>query len=163
VAAVLVPGALRRRRLLLLLLAAPVVGLAALFLVDLVLGGDAHLSRSVFEAGGSDELADVFERRLRLSAASFGRATGQNLFWFSVAALIAAAIFHRRILGWFEGAPLARAGYAGALAAILLGVVANDSGATFLIIGTIGLLGCLAFAWAQTPENLRKSTDSAPN
>ena len=149
VAALAVPGALRGRRLVAIVLAAPVAGLALLVLADLVLGGDAHLSRSVFEAGGADELANVFERRLRLSASSFNRATGQLLFWFAIVVVLTAIVLRRRILAWLQPAPLARAGFAGAVAATLLGIVANDSGALFLIIGSIVLLACLAFAYAQ--------------
>lgn len=150
VAALAVPGAVGDRRRVALLVAAPVIGVAALFAIDLVLGGDAHLSRSVLDAGGAGELGDVAERRLRLSASSFGRAAGQPLFWFSLAAITVGIVNRRRVLSWLGHAPLARAGFAGAAAAVLLGVVANDSGATFLIIGTIGLIGCLAFAWSRT-------------
>ena len=53
-----------------LVIAAPVVALIALVAIDLVLGGDAHLSRSVLAAGGLDELGNVFERRIRLGRAS---------------------------------------------------------------------------------------------
>ena len=149
VAAVVIPGALRGGRLLLALLAAPVIGLAALASIDLVLGGDAHLSRSVFEAGGADQLGDVFERRLRLSAASFNRSTAQPLFWFALLVVALVLIFRNRVLSWLAPVPLAGAGFAGATAAMLLGIVANDSGALFLIIGTIAMLACLAFAYAQ--------------
>jgi hypothetical protein len=149
VAALAVPGALRRRGLVALIVAAPIAGLALLASFDLVLGGDAHLSRSVFEAGGADELANVFERRLRLSASSFNRATGQPLFWFAVAVVITAIVFRSRILAWLRPEPLVRAGFAGAAAATALGIVANDSGALFLIIGAIALLACVAFAYGQ--------------
>ncbi|MGZ5314715.1 MAG: hypothetical protein ACXWFE_02520 [Solirubrobacterales bacterium] len=149
IAALAVPGALARRRLVLLVVGAPVAGLALLALLDLVLGGDAHHSRSVLEAGGRDELADVFERRLRLSASSFGRATGQPLFWFVLGAIAVIAWQRRRVLSWLAPEPLARAGFAGAAGAIVLGTVANDSGAGFLIIGTIAMLGCLAFAFGR--------------
>ena len=36
-------------------------------------GGDAHLSRSVLDAGGLDQLGEVLERRVRPSASSFSR------------------------------------------------------------------------------------------
>jgi hypothetical protein len=152
VAALAVPGvagAVRKRRLMALLVAAPVIGLALLFAIDLILGGDAHLSRSVLDAGGASELADVAERRLRLSASSFGRGVRTVLFWSCVAALVVVVVRRRLILGWLAQAPLARAGFAGAGAAVALGIVANDSAATFLTIGTIAMLGCLAFAWSQ--------------
>src|SRR5207237_8054228 len=58
------------RRRLWLLIAAPIVALAALAASDLLLGGNAHLSRSVLHAGGFAQLAHVAERRLRLSAAN---------------------------------------------------------------------------------------------
>ena len=46
---------------------------ALLALVDLVSGANAHLTRSVLDAGGLDDLADVAQRRLQLSAHSFAR------------------------------------------------------------------------------------------
>jgi hypothetical protein len=63
----------RRRRALLLALAVPVAAVALLALVDLLSGADAHLTRSVLDAGGLDELAEVAQRRLQLSAHSFAR------------------------------------------------------------------------------------------
>lgn len=160
VAALAVPGVARgNRRVAAIVIAAPFIGLAVLFLVDLVLGGDAHLSRSVLDAGSGGELGDVVERRLRLSASSFGRAVKQPLFWFSVLAIAAAVAARGPILVRLGRAPLARAGFAGAAAAVLLGVIANDSGATFLTIGSIGLLGCLAFAWNQAENPQFRVTD----
>jgi hypothetical protein len=153
VAALAVPGmaaVVRERRWVLLLLAAPFLGLAALLAIDLVFGGDAHLSRSVLDAGGAGELADVVERRLRLAARSFNAGVKTTLFWFCVAAVIVAVVNRRRILGWLSQYPYARAGYAGAAAATALGVLANDSSATFFTVGTIALLACLAYAWSQT-------------
>jgi hypothetical protein len=74
------------------------------------------------------------------------------LFWFCVVVVVVAVLNRKRILAWLESVPLARAGYAGAAAACVLGVVANDSAATFFTIGTLGLLSCLAFAWSQREE-----------
>jgi hypothetical protein len=156
VAALALPGVaagLRGRKLLVAaLVAAPLIGLAALLAIDLALGGDAHLSRSVLDAGGAGELADVAERRLRLGASSFGRAVGTLLFWFCVLVVVVAVLNRHRILAWLAAAPLARAGFAGAAASCVLGVVANDSAATFFTIGTLGLLACTAFAWSQRQE-----------
>jgi hypothetical protein len=154
IAALAVPGALARRRLVLLVIGAPVAGVILLALLDLLLGGDAHLTRSVLEAGGRDELADVLERRLRLSASSFGRATGQTIFWVVMAAIAVVIWQRRRVLSWLSPEPLVRAGFAGGAGSILLGTVANDSGAAFLIIGTIALLGCLAVAYGVHARRL---------
>ena len=42
--------------------------------IDLVSGANAHLTRSVLDAGGLDDLAEVAQRRLQLSAHSFAPA-----------------------------------------------------------------------------------------
>ena len=73
VAALVAAGNIAWRTRIAILLVAPVAGLAALALLDLVTGGDAHFSRSVLEAGGLDEIADIAERRVRLSYRSLGR------------------------------------------------------------------------------------------
>ena len=51
----------------------PFAALALLALVDLLSGANAHLTRSVLDAGGLGDLGDVAERRLQLSAHSFAR------------------------------------------------------------------------------------------
>ena len=73
VAALVAAGDIAWRTRIAILLVAPVAGLAALALLDLATGGDAHFSRSVLEAGGLDEIADIAERRVRLSYRSLGR------------------------------------------------------------------------------------------
>ena len=159
VAALMVPGAIQalgRWWVLALVVAAPVLGLAVLFAIDLALGGDAHLSRSVIDAGGAGELADVVERRLRLAASSFSRGVKTTLFWFCVVAVIVAVVNRKRIVAWLAAVPLARAGFAGAAAACALGVVANDSAATFFTVGTLGLIACAAFAWSQRDKGDHK-------
>jgi hypothetical protein len=136
------------RRSLLLLVGAPLAALAALAVLDLLLGGDAHLSRSVLDAGGLHDLGDVAERRLRLSAHSFSQKAGSVLFWLTVA-VIAAAIWRRRqILAWLDTAAL-RAGFLGACLAVLVATLANDSGALLLEVGTLYLVLMGGFAWAQ--------------
>ena len=65
--------AARRRRTALLVIAAPLAVLALIALADLVSGANAHLTRSVLDAGGLGDLADVAQRRLQLSAHSFTR------------------------------------------------------------------------------------------
>jgi len=147
VAAAVLAG--RRRHLALLLLAVPLVALGLLALADLVLGGDAHLTRSVLDAGGLSDLADVAERRLRLSARSFARPV-VYLFLPLLAALAVLAIARRdHVAAWVDGTPAVRAGLLGALAAVLAGTLANDSGALLLEIGAAYLLVFAGFAWAE--------------
>jgi hypothetical protein len=140
-------------RTVLLVLALPLAAVALLAAVDLVFGGDAHLTRSVLDVGGLDSVADVAERRLRLSARSFGRAA-TTPFLPLVILVLGLAIYKReRILGWFAATPALRAGFLGAAAATLVGTLANDSGALLLEIGTAYLLLLAGYAWAQKAAN----------
>ena len=150
VAAAVISG---RRSLAWLALAAPLLALALLALIDLVSGGDAHLTRSVLDAGGLSDLADVAERRLRLSAISFGRAAGSPVFWAVLAAIALAVLQRRRIRAWFAGNRTMRAAFAGAAAATVVGTLANDSGALLLEVGTAYLLAFGGYVWAEKAES----------
>ena len=141
--------AARRRRTVLLAIAAPLAVLALLALVDLVSGANAHLTRSVLDAGGLGDIADVAQRRLQLSARSFTRPI--VLFFLPVvAALVALAVVRRdRLQAWVAGRPALRAGLIGAATATAVGTLANDSGALLLEIGAAYLLVFVGFAWAE--------------
>ena len=149
VAAALITG---RRSAALLVVAAPLGALAVLALIDLASGGDAHLTRSVLDAGGFGDLADVAERRLRLSARSFGRAI-TSPFLPLVLAVLTVAVWRRdRILAWIGTQPAFRAGFLGAAAATVIGTLANDSGALLLEVGTAYLLVFTGYAWAEARD-----------
>ena len=146
-AAVAAAVALGTRRGLLLVVLVPIACLVALMAADLIFGGGAHLTRSVLDAGGLGEAGDVFERRIRLAASSFTR--GSNLPFLALA-LVAIAIgvrYRHRIRSWF-GERAALAGFAGALAAAVVGTVSNDSGATLLILGATFAWAAAGFAWS---------------
>ncbi len=142
-----------RRALALLALAAPLLALALLALIDLLSGGDAHLTRSVLDAGGFHDLANVAERRLRLSAISFGRAASSPVLPAVVIAIAVVVLGRRRIRPWFDGLPAVLAGFAGAAAATVVGTFANDSGALLLEVGTAYLLVFGGFVWAERAES----------
>jgi hypothetical protein len=142
--------AARSRRGVLLVIAAPFAVLALLALIDLVSGANAHLTRSVLDAGGLGDLADVAQRRLQLSAHSFSRPV-LLVFLPVVAILVALAIWQReRLREWLRLWPALRAGLIGAVAATIVGTLANDSGALLLEIGTAYLLVFAGFAWAES-------------
>jgi hypothetical protein len=143
------------RRAILILAAVP-AALAAIALLDLLLGGDAHLSRSVLEAGGLDEVGQVAERRLRLCADSFSRYSTSPVLWVTVALIAWAVVRRRTVLSWFDGAPAARAGFLGAAAATLIGTLANDSGAMLLMIGTAVTSLAAGYAWATQIRQSRE-------
>jgi hypothetical protein len=136
------------RRWLALLLAAPVAAVAALVAVDLLSGGDAHLTRTVLRAGGFDQLAENVQRRLELSVHSFGRYAGTVMFWLVVGALVAGVLGRHRIEVWFGGRRWAWAGLVGAVGATLAGTLANDSGALLLILGSTVAGATVGLAWA---------------
>jgi len=159
VAAVAIAGR-GRRPLLLAVVAAPAAVLALMALVDLVSGANAHLTRSVLDAGGLGDLADVAQRRLQLSVRSFGRPV--LLAFLPVVAAAAALGYLRRdrLRAWLAGVPAMRAGLLGALAATVVGTLANDSGALLLEIGTAYLLVFTGFVWAGSPANSAESSAS---
>jgi hypothetical protein len=146
VAAALVLG--RSRRTALIVVATPIVGLLGLALVDLVAGGGAHLTRSVLEAGGLDEAGQVLERRIRLAAQSFDRPSNIPYIVVTVAVLALAIWRRHTIRSWFDSRT-AFAGFAGALAATVVGTVSNDSGAVLLILGTGYLAAAAGYSWAR--------------
>jgi hypothetical protein len=144
-AAVLALG-VDRRRAILLVVGAGVGALAALFLVDAVLGG-AHLSRTVLGAGEAGDLADVLERRVSLMVSTFTDPIYPELLVAAVLLIVAGFVRREAVLAWFGAAWPARCGFLGALAGILLGTVANDSGSVLLVLGTIYLGAGAACAW----------------
>jgi hypothetical protein len=141
--------AARRGRPALLVLAVPVLALALLAFLDLVSGANAHLTRSVLDAGGLDQVADVAQRRLELSARSFTRPVVYLFMPLVLVAGVLAVIGRDRIAAWLRGVPSMRAGMIGALAAVGIGALANDSGALVIEIGAAYLVSFLSFAWAE--------------
>jgi hypothetical protein len=149
-----------RRPLALALVSAPLAVLALLALVDLLSGANAHLTRSVLDAGGLGDLADVAQRRLQLSAHSFARPV--LLAFLPVVAAVAVLAYVRRdrLRAWLAGVPALRAGLTGALAATAIGTLANDSGALLLEIGVAYLLVFTGFAWAENDAKSAESRDA---
>jgi hypothetical protein len=146
-----------RRRRLALALAVPIVVLGALAAVDLLSGGDAHLTRTVLRAGGLDQLSEVVQRRLQLSAHSFSHYVHTVIFWLAVTGLMAGIAQRRRIEAWFGDRRWAWAGLLGALAATVAGTLANDSGALLLILGTAVAAVTVGLAWATCTHHDRNS------
>jgi hypothetical protein len=154
--------AARRRRAALAIVALPFAVVGLLALLDLATGANAHLTRSVLDAGGLGDLGAVAQRRLQLSAHSFSRPI-VFVFLPLIVALVALAVARReRLRGWLTGYPAMRAGLLGAVAATIVGTLANDSGALLLEIGTAYLLVFTGFAWAEaeTPPTKTKSYTS---
>ena len=159
VAAVAIAGR-GRRPLVLAAIAAPVAVLGLLALVDLLSGANAHLTRSVLDAGGFGDLADVAQRRLQLSVRSFGRPVLLVFLPVVLGLGLLAYLRRDRLRAWLRDAAALRAGLLGALAATVIGTLANDSGALLLEIGAAYLLVFTGFAWAENPAVSTESAES---
>ncbi|MBS1893274.1 MAG: hypothetical protein JST59_18400 [Actinobacteria bacterium] len=141
----------RRRRAgaVLLVLICPFVALGLVALVDLVSGSNSHFARSVLDTNSLEQLARVARRRLQAAAGSFVRPL-LLAFMPLVLAVCAIAILHRnRLADWLHGLPAMRAGLLGALAATVVGSVANDSGLLFAEVGAAYLLVFTGYVWAE--------------
>ena len=133
----------------LLIVAAPIAAVALLALIDLASGANSHLTRSVLDAGGFGQVGEVAQRRLELSAHSFARPVVYFFMPLVLAAAILALLWRDRVGGWLSDVPAVRAGLIGALAAVLIGALANDSGALVIEIGGAYLVAFLGFTWAE--------------
>jgi hypothetical protein len=147
VAAALLAG---RPRLALAALALPIPALALLSAADLITGANAHLTRTVLDARSGGDVLAVFGHRLSETARSFSRAILLAGLPIVIAAATVAWLRRERLAAWLEGLPAMRAGLLGALAATLVGTLANDSGALLLEIGGAYLLVFVAFTWAES-------------
>jgi hypothetical protein len=111
----------------------------------------------VLGAGEASDLIDVFERRVDLMLDTFTDPVYPQLLVIAAALLVAGFVRRDALLGWFGDGP-ARAGFLGALAGVLVGTVANDSGSVLLVLGTICLATSAGFFWAtQASESARES------
>ena len=154
-AAVIALG-LERRKAVAIVAAAGVLGLGLLVVADLALGG-AHLTRSVLGAGDAGDLADVFDRRLSLMARTFIHPVYPELLVLVAVLLVAGFVRRQTVLSWFGEGWAARSGFLGALAGVLVGTVANDSGSVLLVIGTIYLAVIAGFYWATSDRGARRA------
>lgn len=139
------------RRAATLIITAPLAVVGLIALADLVSGANAHLTRSVLDAGGLGDLGDVAQRRLQLSAHSFERPV--VLFCLPLVAALAtlAIVWRDRLRAWLRDVPAMYAGLVGAFTAIAIGTLANDSGALLLVIGAAYLLVFVAVARSEWP------------
>jgi hypothetical protein len=155
VAAALLAG---KPRLALLALAMPLPALALLSAADLLTGADAHLTGTVLDAESGGDVLAVFGERLREAGASFGRTVLLVCLPFVIAAAAIAWLRRDRLASWLDPHPAMRAAMLGALAATLVGTLANDSGALLLEIGAVYLAAFTGFAWAESerPDTTRR-------
>lgn len=133
------PGGVTKRALAIALVT-PALAVAALVAVDIVTGGDAHLTRSVLDADSPGELVDVAERRFEISWSSLKQGTTPLSVGLFAVALGYGIARRREVLAPLRGDPAFAAGMWGALAATVVGALANDSGPTIFLVGAAALV-----------------------
>ncbi len=146
-------GSLRSRAAV--VLGAPALAVALLAGLDLATGGNAHFTRSVLRAGGLDELAQVAQRRFELSYSSLGRGAIGPLVLVAAVAVALGIRSRERLLANLKDLPAMRAGFYGALVAVIGGALTNDSGPVIFLIGTVYL--ALAVGYFQSMPNPSES------
>jgi hypothetical protein len=139
------------RRAIALAVAAPVLAVAALAAVDLVTGGDAHLTRSVLDADSPGELVDVAERRFEISWESLKQGTTPLSVGLFALALAYGVRRRRAVLAPLRGDRAFAAGMWGTLAATLVGALANDSGPTIFLVGAAALVLAAGYLAGKPP------------
>jgi hypothetical protein len=132
-------------------LGAPVLALGLLAALDLATGGNAHFTRSVLRAGGLDGLAQVAQRRFELSYTSLGQGLVGPLVLIAAAAVLLGIRHRQRLLANLQDLPTMRAGFYGALVAVIGAALTNDSGPVIFLIGTTYL--ALAVGYFESMPN----------
>jgi hypothetical protein len=138
------PGGITRRAVVIALLV-PALSVAALAAIDLVTGGDAHLTRSVLAADSPGELIDVAERRFDISWDNLQQGTTPVSVAVFGLALACGVARRRELFRPLNGDRAFAAGMWGALAATVVGALANDSGPTIFLIGAAALVLAAAY------------------
>ena len=151
-----------RPRLAWVALLLPIPALALLSAADLITGANAHLTRTVLDASSGGDVLAVFGHRLREAGESFGRPILLAGLPIVVIAAALAWLRRDRIAAWLHGRAAMRAGLLGALAATLIGTLANDSGALLLEIGGAYLLAFLGFSWAEASQPTPPPSEGRP-
>jgi hypothetical protein len=138
----------------------PVLGLAALALLDLATGGDGHFTRTVLHADSAGSLWDVVKRRYTLAFNVFGLGAMPFIMLVAVLAVAYAVRYRERIYAPLGGSPSWRAALIGGLTASIAGALFNDSGPLLFVFGVAVLT--LATAYVRGDPRLAREEHPAP-
>jgi hypothetical protein len=135
----------------------PVLAVGALVLLDLAIGGGAHLTRTVSSSSGPGDFGKVILRRWRLSTAGLTHGSTPFTVAICIVLLILGAVRWRMLLSPLSGErekPF-RAAIVGSFFAVVIGALANDSGPMIVMIGTASLLLTLGYVRSGTRARTR--------
>jgi len=148
----LLPGQLTRKRALIVLIA-PVAGLLALAVLDLLTAhGSGHFTGSILHARSTGDLRDVIERRY---SAAYDELKHGAMPVATVLALLAASLGLRRrerLLAPVANDPAWLAALAGGLTAGVVGALTEDSGPVLFVVAVFVLICLLGYLSGQPPE-----------
>jgi len=135
----------------------PLLAVGALVLLDLAIGGGAHLTRTLSSSSGPGDLGKVLIRRWRLSTAGLSHGSTPFTIGICIVLLVLGVIRRHELLAPLAGQrerPL-RAAFVGSFFAVVAGALANDSGPMIVMIGTVSLLLTLGYVRSGTPTGAR--------
>ena len=149
------PGGPTRRAIALAVLV-PLLAVGALILLDLAIGGGAHLTRMLSSSGGPGDLGEVALRRWRLSVTGITHGTTPLSLGVAIALLAVGVAKRRELLAPLGGERTRpfRAAVVGAFFATVIGALVNDSGPIIVLIGTISLALVTAYVHSRTEPAL---------
>jgi len=142
------PGGPSRRAIALAVIV-PVLAVAVLVGLDLLIGGGAHLTRTISSTSGPGDFFQVIGRRWRLSVHGLTHGTTPISAGLGLVVLVVVAVRRRALLAPLQGERerAFAAGMIGVFFATVVGALANDSGPLIVMVGAASLL--LASAYAQ--------------
>jgi hypothetical protein len=144
-------------RAIALAIVVPILVVGALVLLDLAVGGGAHLTHTLASSSGPGDLGKVLLRRWRLSIAGLTHGSTPFTIGVCIVLLVLGVVRRRELLAPLSGGrerPL-RAAVVGSFFAVVIGTLANDSGPMIVMIGTVSLLLTLGYVRSGTPTRAR--------
>ncbi len=155
----LLPGTFNRRRALIVMVA-PVLGLAALAVIDLTTAhGSGHFTGSVLDARSPGDIRDVIVRRY---GAAWDELRNHLMPLATALALVASFIAVRRrddVLAPVHGDPAWLAALSGGLTAGVIGALSEDSGPELLVVAVFALACVLGYMWGKpAPQTTAQTT-----
>jgi hypothetical protein len=141
-------GRLTRRRLVLAALV-PVGAVLALIVLDLATSGGAHLTRTVIHGNGAGEIADIIQRRVKISFNGLKNIPVAIVCAIGIVCMVLALRRRDRIYAPLRDHPAFMAGIWGSFSATVIGALSNDSGPVIFALGFLGLLFATGYVWGR--------------
>jgi hypothetical protein len=141
-------GPLTRRRVALAALV-PVGAVLGLVGLDLVTGGDAHLTRTIVHGSGPGEWVDVAHRRFTIAFRGLRFLPVAVTVVIGLICFVVGLIRRERLFAPLRDQPAFMAGIWGLFSATVIGALSNDSGPVIFSLGFLGLLFATGYVWGR--------------